>query len=52
MALRLFLMDLFAALNPDVLKKDFTYLFLERREGREKEKERSIKHGCLSRTPY
>ena len=31
--------------------KDFIYLFLERMEGREKERERNI-NGCLSCVPY
>ena len=28
------------------------YLFLERGEGKEKERERNIKHRCLLHTPY
>ena len=34
------------------LKKDFLYLFLERREGREKDRERTSMCGCPLHAPY
>ena len=40
------------ALVPYIFFRDFIYLFVERGEGREKERERNIICGCLLHAPY